>query len=240
MLRYVYSLAVIAAAADAFQTPALNGLVGARMAAEPAQISRKDLLTTAAGVAVVAMPAVAGAASLDPNTGFPVNGGSREKLCGGSASAGCQPMTQAASILDKQKTVLAGKITVAANKVPVLTAAVEKMKTGKKPKMDRDYVLRYSALYLTTLVDAMEQYCLRDANGAKAAGGAGLPKFKETLKPATASSLYSYVDAVKTEISSVSAAAKSGDFDGVTKAAAAIKSAADSFISTANPPIVFN
>eukprot|EP00961_Rhodomonas_salina_P189075 2550992-Rhodomonas_salina.1 len=57
--------------------------------AEPAQISRKarerpmkrefadvrtgkaDVLTTAAGAAIIAMPTLAGAASLDPKTGKP-------------------------------------------------------------------------------------------------------------------------------------------------------------------------
>ena len=62
---------------------------------------------------------------------------------------------------------------------------------GKKAKFDKEYVLRYNALYLSPLKDAMVAYAERDVNGAKAAGGAGLPKFiQRTSAPASASSLY--------------------------------------------------
>ena len=62
---------------------------------------------------------------------------------------------------------------------------------GKKAKFDKEYVLRYNALYLSPLKDAMVAYAERDVNGAKAAGGAGLPKFNQrTSAPASASSLY--------------------------------------------------
>ena len=61
----------------------------------------------------------------------------------------------------------------------------------KKPKFDMEYVLRFNALYFSPLTDAMVAYAERDANGAKAAGGAGLPKFiQKTSAPASESALY--------------------------------------------------
>jgi hypothetical protein len=61
----------------------------------------------------------------------------------------------------------------------------------KKAKFDKDYVLRFNALYFTPLTDAMVAYAERDANGSKAAGGAGLPKFiQKTSAPASDSALY--------------------------------------------------
>ncbi|EKX38874.1 hypothetical protein GUITHDRAFT_154573 [Guillardia theta CCMP2712] len=240
MLRTAAAAAMLVASAEAFSTPTLSSL---RMVEPQAQVSRKDLLSGAATVGVsiaVGAPLAAGAASFDPNTGFPKNDANRDKLCNGSADKGCQPMTQAASILDKQKAVLAGKITVAANKVPVLVAAIEKMNSGKKPKFDKDYVLRYSALYLSPLKDAMEQYALRDVNGAKAAGGLGLPKFNEKLAPASGSALYSYVESVNKGIEAVSSAAKAGKSEEVLAAAKAIQDAANGFLTAANPPVVFN
>ena len=117
MLRTAAVAAVLAASAEAFSTPALSGL---RMQTGDAQINRKDILKVA-GAGILAVPALANAAALDPKTGFPVGG-----CLPGSAGAdtGCSPMTQAASVLDKQKAVLAGKITVGASKVDVLGAAV--------------------------------------------------------------------------------------------------------------------
>jgi hypothetical protein len=60
----------------------------------------------------------------------------------------------------------------------------------KKAKFDMEYVLRFNALYFSPLTDAMVAYAERDANGAKAAGGAGLPKFVNKAAPASASALY--------------------------------------------------
>lgn len=61
----------------------------------------------------------------------------------------------------------------------------------KKPKFDKEYCLRFSALYLKPLTNDMVAYAERDANGAKAAGGAGLPKFNQrTSAPASSSALY--------------------------------------------------
>jgi len=61
----------------------------------------------------------------------------------------------------------------------------------KKAKFDKDYVLRFNALYLSPLKDAMVAYAERDVNGAKAAGGAGLPKFiQRTSAPVSESALY--------------------------------------------------
>eukprot|EP00961_Rhodomonas_salina_P198831 2681914-Rhodomonas_salina.1 len=164
-------------------------------------------------------------------------------------------------------------------KVPVLTAAVDKMKTAKKPKLDRDYVLRCVLLTLCAHVthtcpvsdsswvagtrrSTSRPLLMPWSSTASAMPTAPRPRavpaspscygnrgtdlrallyqFKETLKPASSSSLYSYVDTVKSGIAAVSAAAKAGDFDGVNKAAGDIKTAADSFLSTANPPIIFN
>jgi hypothetical protein len=215
------------------------------------QVSRKQLLTGAAGVAIsFAVGKNANAVSLDPNTGFPVNDAGRSKLCGGAADKGCQPMTQSASILDKQKAVLAGTITVAANKVPILTAAISSVvnanaaiKEGSKKKpaqIDTAYILRFDALYFTELVDAMEQYAARDAVGVKVAGGSGLPKKADDLSVASQSKLYSYVDAVKKNIADVRAAAKAKDGAKVVSAAQAIQQAATDFLAAANPPVVFN
>ena len=121
MLRTAAVAAVLAASAEAFSTPALSGL---RMQTGNAQISRKDILKIA-GAGVLAAPALANAASIDPKTGFPKGG----CLPGASsAETGCTPFTQAASVLDKQKAVLAGKITVGAGKADVLAAAVSGMK----------------------------------------------------------------------------------------------------------------
>ena len=61
----------------------------------------------------------------------------------------------------------------------------------KKAKFDKDYVLRFNALYFSPLTDAMVAYAERDANAAKAAGGAGIPKFlQKTSAPASDSALY--------------------------------------------------
>ena len=121
MLRTAAVAAVLAASAEAFSTPALSGL---RMQTGNAQISRKDILKVA-GAGVLAAPALANAASIDPKTGFPKGGCLPSS---GSADTGCSPFTQAASVLDKQKAVLAGKITVGAGKADVLTAALSGMK----------------------------------------------------------------------------------------------------------------
>ena len=150
--RSILAFCLLAAAAEGFQTPALNGILGARMVSEQPQISRRNILSGAAGIAVGFLAnKAADAASFDPNTGFPVQDGKKERLCNGSADKGCQPMTQAASILDKQKAVLAGSITVAANKLSILDAELKAMQEGdgkkkkskKAPVLDRDYVLRY-------------------------------------------------------------------------------------------------
>ncbi len=147
--RAILGFCLAAAAVEGFQTPALNGVIGARMVSEP-QISRRQIFTGAAGIAVGFLAnQAADAASFDPNTGFPVQDGKKDKLCG-SGDKGCQPMTQAASILDKQKAVLAGSITVAANKLSILDAELKAMQDGdgkkKKKKaavLDTPYVLRY-------------------------------------------------------------------------------------------------
>jgi hypothetical protein len=148
--RSILAFCLLAAAAEGFQTPTLNGVLSTRMVSEQ-QVSRRNLLTGAAGIAVgILGNKAAGAASFDPNTGFPVQDGKKDKLCNGSADKGCQPMTQAASILDKQKAVLAGSITVAANKLSILDAELKAMQDGdgkkKKKKaavMDTPFVLRY-------------------------------------------------------------------------------------------------
>jgi hypothetical protein len=127
MLRTAAVAAVLAASAEAFSTPALNGL---RMSTGDAQINRKQVLQSAGAIAagVLAAPAISEAASLDPKTGFPTG----SCLPGASsAESGCSPFTNAASVLDKQKAVLAGKITVGAGKAEVLTAAVAAMKVGE-------------------------------------------------------------------------------------------------------------
>merc|ERR1719409_275124 len=169
MLRSLAVGAVLVASAEAFAP----GAMGLRMSVEPAQVNRKQALQSAGAIAagVLAAPSPAG-----------------------DAASGCSPMTNAASVLDKQKAVLAGKITVATTKCDVLTTAVSAMKPppakkdkdgneikakGKKAKFDKEYVLRYNALYLSPLKDAMVAYAERDVNGAKAAGGAGLPKFNQ-------------------------------------------------------------
>ncbi len=126
MLRTAAVAVVLAASAEAFSTPALTGL---RMGAENAQINRKQVLQSAglAAASVLAAPSLAGAASINKNTGFP------EGSCipnADSAANGCSPMTNTASVLDKQKAVLAGKITVGANKVEALNAAVQAMQVG--------------------------------------------------------------------------------------------------------------
>ncbi len=61
----------------------------------------------------------------------------------------------------------------------------------KKAKFDKEYCLRFAALYFGPLKNDMAAYAERDVNGAKAAGGAGLPKFvQKTSAPASDSSLY--------------------------------------------------
>ena len=70
MLRSAAVAAVLAASAEAFSTPALSGL---RMQTGDAQISRKDVLKVA-GAGVLAVPALANAATIDPKTGFPREG----------------------------------------------------------------------------------------------------------------------------------------------------------------------
>lgn len=228
---------MLAASAEAFSTPALSGL---RMQTGDAQISRKDVLKVA-GAGVLAVPALANAATIDPKTGFPAGGCLPSSS---DAASGCSPFTNAASVLDKQKAVLAGKITVGAGKVEVLNAAVAAMKGDgkkKKPKFDKEYCLRFSALYLKPLTNDMVAYAERDANGAKAAGGAGLPKFNQrTSAPASSSALYQYVEAAEKGISDLVIAAKADNAEGVTAAGAAVKAAAEGLISAANPPIVFN
>ena len=250
MLRTLASIALICTTAQAFNTPALNGLVGARMVSEQ-QVSRKQLLAGAATLAVsFAAGKNANAVSFDPNTGFPKNDAGRKNLCSGSADKGCQPLTQSASILDKQKAVLAGTITVAANKVPILTAAVAAVtaaqaavKEGSKKKpaeIDTAYILRFDALYFTELKDAMIQYAARDAAGAKVAGGSGLPKKADDLSIASKSKLYSYVETVTKSIDEVRSAAKAKNGAAVVTAAQAIQKAAQDFLAAANPPVVFN
>ena len=123
MLRSAAVAAVLAASAEAFSTPALSGL---RMQTGDAQISRKDVLKVA-GAGVLAVPALANAATIDPKTGFPAGGCLPSSS---DAASGCSPFTNAASVLDKQKAVLAGKITVGAGKVEVLNAAVAAMKVS--------------------------------------------------------------------------------------------------------------
>jgi len=216
------------------------------MVAEPS-ISRKALLQGAGaiGVGFIATEA-ANAASFDPNTGFPTNkGGSKSQLCNGSADKGCQPMTQAASITDKQKAILAGSITVAANKLSILDAELETMKKSAKKKkpavLDAPFVFRYSALYLTPLADSMTQYCARDAQGSKMAGGGGFPKMGGADEAAAKqSSLYKYVEEVNKGIASISAAAKAGSFEDVSAGGKAVKAAADAFLAAANAPVIFN
>ncbi|KAJ1475581.1 hypothetical protein T484DRAFT_1967849 [Baffinella frigidus] len=259
MLRSAVAVALVAASADAF-TPALLGLK--MQSAEKPAISRVDLLRSAGSIAagIVALPLAGNAASFDPQTGFPVNDKKRGALCNGSASQGCQPMTQAASILDKQKAILAGKITVGVNKVDVLVAEVEKQllgkvkkakegekkKAGKGGKVDKDYCLRFSALYLSPLRESMEEYALRDVNGAKAAGGAGIPKVAggafggERLASASGSPLFAYIESMDKAIAAVSEAAKKEDGPGVTAAAGAVKKAGMEFLSQANAPVIFN
>lgn len=127
MLRTVAVAAVLAASAEAFSTPALSGL---RMSTGDAQINRKQVLQSAGAIAagVLAAPAISEAASLDPKTGFPTG----SCLPGASsAESGCSPITNVASVLDKQKAVLAGKITVGAGKADVLSAAIAAMKVGE-------------------------------------------------------------------------------------------------------------
>eukprot|EP00284_Hemiselmis_tepida_P011237 CAMPEP_0174939980 /NCGR_PEP_ID=MMETSP1355-20121228/67933_1 /TAXON_ID=464990 /ORGANISM="Hemiselmis tepida, Strain CCMP443" /LENGTH=244 /DNA_ID=CAMNT_0016187021 /DNA_START=15 /DNA_END=749 /DNA_ORIENTATION=+ len=244
MLRTAVAIAAIAGA-SAFQTPALNGVIGSKMV-DSSAVSRKALVQGAGAIAIGFLGnEAANAAKFDPNTGFPVNDGKKDLLCNGSASAGCQPMTQAASITDKQKAILAGEITVKANKLSVLDAELASMQKGakkKKPaKLDKDLVLRYSALYLSPLSDAMVSYCARDAGGAKMAGGAGLPKVGDKSEEiAQTSSLYSYVTEVQAGIAEMNAAAKAGDFAKVTAANDKCKAAANGFLGSANAPVIFN
>jgi hypothetical protein len=102
-------------------------------------------------------------------------------------------------------------------------------------------LLRNSALYLSPLVDAMEQYAARDAAGAKMAGGRGIPKRDGSEKAAARNSpLYKYVEEVQKGIAAVSAGAKAGDFAAVSGASASIKKAATSFLAEANAPVIFN
>ncbi len=140
------------------------------MVAEP-QISRRQIFSGAAGIAVGFLAnQAADAASFDPNTGFPVQDGKKDKLCG-SGDKGCQPMTQAASITDKQKAILAGSITVAANKLSILDAELKAMQDGdgkkKKKKaavLDTPYVLRYR--YITAEQSTSKHYvCLHVKTG---------------------------------------------------------------------------
>mmetsp|Transcript_25679 Transcript_25679/g.50143 ORF Transcript_25679/g.50143 Transcript_25679/m.50143 type:complete len:245 (+) Transcript_25679:37-771(+) len=244
MLRTAVAIAAIAGA-TAFQTPALNGVIGAKMVDSNA-ISRKALVQGAGAIAIGFLGnEAANAAKFDPNTGFPIQDGKKEQLCNGSASQGCQPMTQAASITDKQKAILAGEITVKSNKLSVLDselAAMQKSAKKKKPaKLDKDLVLRYSALYLTPLADSMVAYAARDAGGAKMAGGAGLPKLGDkTSEVAKSSPLYKYVTDVEAGIAAISTAAKAGDFAAVTAANDSCKQAATGFLSAANAPVIFN
>ncbi len=70
-------------------------------------------------------------------------------------------------------------------------AAILLQEGKKKAKFDKEYCLRFAALYFGPLVNDMTAYAERDVNGAKAAGGAGLPKFvQKTSAPASDSSLY--------------------------------------------------
>jgi hypothetical protein len=102
-------------------------------------------------------------------------------------------------------------------------------------------LLRNSALYLSPLADAMEQYAARDAGGAKMAGGRGLPRMDGSDKQAARNSpLYKYVEEVQKGIAAISAGAKAGDFAAVTGASASIKKAANDFLSAANAPVIFN
>lgn len=123
MLRSLAVGAVLVASAEAFAP----GAMGLRMSVEPAQVNRKQALQSAGAIAagVLAAPSLAGAAALDPNTGFPTGSCLPSAQ---DAASGCSPMTNAASVLDKQKAVLAGKITVATTKCDVLTTAVSAMK----------------------------------------------------------------------------------------------------------------
>jgi len=240
MLRTVVVAAALVASAEAFSTPALTGL---RMQTGDVQVSRKQVLQSAGALAsgVLAAPQLAGAASLDPKTGFPTGSCLPSS---GDAGSGCSPVTQAASVLDKQKAVLAGKITVGANKLDQLNAAVKAMAGDgkkKKPKFEKDYVLRFSALYFTPLKNDMIAYAERDVNGAKAAGGAGLPKFNQkTSAPASSSGLYQYVTAIETAMTALSTAAKKEDAAAVGAAGADIQKAALGLLTAANPPIIFN
>ena len=240
MLRSLASIAVICATAQAFNTPALNGLVGARMVAEP-QVSRKQLLAGAATFAVsVAVGKEASAVSFDPNTGFPKNDAGKDLVA--------SPLLQSASILDKQKAVLAGTITVAANKVPILVAAVntvtaaqaKKDSKKKAAEIDTAYILRFDALYFTELKNALIQYAARDAAGVKLAGGSGLPKKADDLTIASQSKLYPYVETVTKSIDAVRAGAKAKDGAAVVSAAQAIQKAAEDFLAAAKPPVLFN
>lgn len=95
-------------------------------------------------------------------------------------------------------------------------------------------------LYLSPLAESMEEYALREVNGAKAAGGAGLPKLKENLASAEGSPLYQYVKEVESGISAISTGAKAGDSAAVIAAAGSIKKAGESFLSQANAPVIFN
>ena len=111
------------------------------------------------------------AVSINKQTGFP-EGSCLDK--GGNPldpEFACTPVTNPASILDKQNAVLAGKITVGANKVPILLAALDGMtkdSKGKplkkeKIKLDKEYVLRFSALYFTPLkVVYLARFFLRE------------------------------------------------------------------------------
>merc|ERR1719183_842362 len=102
MLRTAAVAAVLVASAEAFSTPALTGL---RMSTENAQINRKQVLQSAGAIAagVLAAPQLAGAAALDPNTGFPTGSCLPSSS---DASTGCSPMTQAASVLTSRRPCL--------------------------------------------------------------------------------------------------------------------------------------
>merc|ERR1711937_311186 len=99
------------------------------------QINRKQVLQGVCTAASLAMlPEVAGAVSINKQTGFP-EGSCLDK--GGNPldpEFACTPVTNPASILDKQNAVLAGKITVGANKVPILLAALDGMTKDSKGK----------------------------------------------------------------------------------------------------------
>lgn len=87
----------------------------------------------------------------------------------------------------------------------------------------------------------MTQYCARDAQGSKMAGGGGFPKMGGADEAAAKqSSLYKYVEEVNQGIAAISAAAKKGSFEEVSAGGKAVKAAADAFLAAANAPVIFN